>query len=1352
MQFKKKLSYITAILATLAVAVVGQAQTASIASTETSASAVAQSSLSLPITPPPKVRNRATISLPSVQSYVSSGRTVNMQFPLGTRTDSIKARLNGTNVSSRFQPQTCSGYACFSATLSTVDGLKPGKNILFATAKNEDGTASSARLHFENDEGVQSSNAVHALATSTTPPSASAASLPTLSTFLPPTVALTNMYPTGPSAGQNWLRLGSQGVVNSPCGSMYIVEVLDRRTLAGVSTNCLDNSFDLQVFFQSLYGQNLIVIVGTVQGAVTDGALDTNDIGGRRYGCASANGCNQAPPTDTLYSLDEPQQYFGIGVISAKRGSMYESYTLTKDLASFGSTNGTGMFVEDATGNYNFQPSNNVEYVVQPGTSPSITITNAPSLAGNAQYTPPAGSNGFWLLVLDRSVLATDPGCAKTSSSGNTSVFAGCGKFYPAGNSITIPTVQQLATDLGAVDRTELAILTTVGTAGWGDAQTMASDNSTPNGTIPLADAFFNFGIPDKTFVQIGTANGSAFTLIGSPGLGGPLNGHNLLSTTVYSQQGQSGYIHGTLARDSFGLYEPAHSEQQKSGSDTANLQLGLITSLQPVEWPEWGPTLLTGASSLAGQVDAYKYLSWYLINDWYIKGPVSGGVQQEGVSGPQKYDIHYFFTGSLNTSLDYHVFDPINTTYPAASSCSCTWKNPFDGTQLTFTQADLTAVQSQMHNELVDLSNVLTYMVTGSTNMKDVIAAGNANTALTLIQASSEVQAAIVKAGMPQPSPNTAVALSPWHIMQMVGADVAPYVSLATDGVVNAGDVALADKAIGIIGDLFSSAGGQGGGLATGDTSSQPDTPRLDYKLDTTIGGLASADLQSQILAGFDATLDSLTGDWGRLQALGGTAVENQALFAPTQVTQNQAINLITTASQKSLYLSLIPAIYQVHLWPMVNPTAVPDMGYTESNDSGSCRSFYLNTSTVNSSMSYPTYGGTKYDENWQGNNPQIFPFQYEEVSPWMDYYILAVPFNNPGTTDTTTSVMDPALTKILFANAPGSVNFVFDEFVAHYGPMDQPFTNGPSVLQDASVVNSNFVNFMNHSPANICSASNTNPGSSSGNPVPPTATNTTVAAPASAVLGTNVTVQANVALKTGSGIPTGTVQFRDSATVLSTVVVDATGAASFTTNALSLGQHALSAYYIPSGVDLPSNSTAQAVAIYANGPDMALTLSQGSLSMSYGTASSPISLQVQSISGLTGMVSYACTGLPAGMTCAFTPATSSITDGGVAKTSFTITGTAITASSIGSAKGWTLLLIPILLLIFRSMSNGRKKLAGMVLQLFLLAVVLASAVGCGGSTNPPATYKDIGTKNVLITVTNGSLTKTTPLVVNVQ
>ena len=501
-------------------------------------------------------------------------------------------------------------------------------------------------------------------------------------------------------------------------------------------------------------------------------------------------------------SSDVPLGYVAIGVPGAAPGSAYENYTT--------STNNqtpwfaTGMFVEDATGNYNFQSSNNVEFIVSPGTNfmnTSVTVMKgAPSSpVANVVYGPPTGTaNGFWLLVLDRNTLASNPSCPAGMQVGQNLPVPNCGQFFSTNPGGDANTILLMANALAGVDSGHLAILTTVGTAGWGTPDTMASDNNAANHTIDLAVALQSYGIPDKSILNTGTAN-STWTMVGTPGLGGPLNGHNLLSASYFAQQGHSGYLHGTFARDIHGLYEPSHSEQQTAGSDTANLQLGLITSQAPQEWPEY--STLSGATSVAGQVAAYQYLSWYLLNGWYLQGQAtSTAANNSSVVGTQQYDIHYFFTGSLNTLLDYHTFDSLDAVFPGnlqaghrnvpcastsgTSPVTCTWTSPDTNNPLTvtFTSADFAAVQVQLHNELVALNNVLTYMVTGSTNMKDVVAAGNSNAALTLLQALADVQANINQ----PPAPNAPVAVSPWHIMHMVASDVSPYVSVlvtATSG-----------------------------------------------------------------------------------------------------------------------------------------------------------------------------------------------------------------------------------------------------------------------------------------------------------------------------------------------------------------------------------------------------------------------------------------------------------------------------------------------------------------------------------------------------------------------------------------
>jgi Bacterial Ig-like domain (group 3) len=1336
----------------------------------------------------------------------SSQQTVTLRLPAGTREDSVEVNLNGKSVSSRFQRSSCANALCMTAVLAKTDGLRESKNVLTATAKNEDGSASSARIHLLGNPQSATSSRLSSKASLRPQGLTASPTLPTLNSFLPPSIAFGTLTPGGGQQGFAWLQIGSKQLLDTnACGSIYSVIVLDRQTLQAQtnapenSPQCLNTSGALSAYLESIMpaaGATSpdLVIIGTTSGSVTDtlisttGPFDTSRIGGRIYGCTSA--CTPS------FVADRPQQYMAIGVPGAEPGSAYENYTTTTNASA---AHATGMLIEDASGNYNFQPSGNVEYIVQPGATAAdayIQVNNAQAAPGiNIRYWPPSSSNnadGFWLLVFDANTLGTVVGCTLTLPGNGLYIAPNCGKYYATGTKGGSPSnLAALVSDLSAVTSSQIAILTTVGTAGWGSAQTMASDIvSNPGGppsgiTVPLAQVLQSFGIPDKLFLQTGTS-GSTFTMVGTPGLGGPLNGHNILSTNYLSRQGQTGYVHGTFAFNRLGLFE-TDSTQQEPGlnpatgvaTDTANPQLGLVLSQQPVEWPELNAPLASGLT-VAGQTDAYNYVSYYLLNSAYLAQQLSQSASpQDAVPTPLAYDIHYFFTGSLNTFLNYQVFDPVNVPFPAVpSGCGgCTWQGP-DGTTFTFSAAEFAAVKVQLHNEIVDLTNVLTYFVTGSTNLKDIVASGSANTALALIQGFSTVQANITEQGIAL-AKTTKVKVSPWHIANMIANAISPYVSAITGGAVTGNDIKTVDKIIGIVGDVIKHSGGINGGLASGKQSSTADIPRLDYSLDTTVGDFAGLALQGQFLAGFDATLDSITSDWYKLNALGSSVISNQTLFSPTQATQNIAIAQITTAEQSSLYLSLIPAVFQDHVWKMTSGSSkVADMGYTAKGDTNTCSSFYPYITSPPTpppppspsiSVSYPTWGNLYFaGYSWKNtNNNPAYPFQYSANPPYQDWYVLALPFINPGYSNANAQVMTPALATILFGNGAGNLNFSVDEFVAEAGPMDQTLTGGSSVAKSSSSLISFAIENLSsptYSPdtnaiglpnSNICAQIEVNAnapvvGTPTPKPTPANATSTTLHAPANAVLGQDVVLQAQVLNQTSAVPGGGLVQFRDGATILQTAALDTAGSASYTTNALSLGQHTLSASFASTDGSLPSDSDPQVTTIYATAPDLQLSLSTLSLDVGYGSTSSPVSLQVQAISGMSGTVTYACTGLPVGMTCAFTPATASITDGGTTTTSFTITGSTTSAAARAGFTGLgTLAAVFPLLLVF---GVRRGKVSGIIVPMLLTVLVVQGFSGCSKTSNTTTPLHETGSKTVLISATCGTLTKTTPLIVNIK
>lgn len=1334
------------------------------------------------------------------QSENSGAKTLTFKLPSDTKMETVKVVLNGKVVTSRFNAVSCNGAICQTGTLSPEDGLRSGKNVLYVVGRTEEGTAVSSRLRFAGQNTQTAKHSIAGLASfSSDEQPASTQPLPTASSFLPPTISLSTMNAYGGIAGQPWLQLGTQTQLSAAANCTgYTVTVLDRQTLVEKtnapesSPSCQTNGAALFKYLSGLTSNDLVIVGTTFEDASDAGAflgqLDTSPIGGSAYNCDP-----QIPVPNCVSTSSQspaiPASYIAIGAGGAAPGSAYENYQTSTEQPipdnSYFYSNAHGMLTEDANGNYNFQSSLAVEYIVSPGTAPggaSVTVTNPPIYQGaKVVYRPPTGANGFWVLVLSRNSLRAygegDGTCEPSSGSPAGEMdFSNCGVFYQTGPGVDAATLlanyKALAQTLTGppIDRHALIILTTVGTPVQGSTWDVANNNANSShagswndsGYYELTLAFRQLGIPDTTVLSLGGDN-SAFTYITSPGLGNSLSGQSVLSTTAYSPQGQSGYVHGLFTRDLRGLYRPGHSEQQTPGSDYSNFTMGLVSSYTPVDWPELA-SQMPGTDSFAGQKAAYAYLSWYMLNAWYVQS--EDGAQ--GVPAPYAYDIHYFFTGSLNTFIDYHTFDPTNAVWPGTPGfsggwnhpCSspgstCTWTSPLDGTTLTFTQNDFNAVKTQLHNEVVDLTNVLLFMVNGSINMKDIIAAGNSNVALTLVSAASTI-----RANLDEPPPSTPTTVSAQNVVSMVGSGLSTLAGLGTliGGPEASAGIQAINNLVSLTADVFSDVAGVAGGFTNAGSSGLPSP---DSVLDTTIGQLANSDLQDSLLAGFDTTLDTITGDWGKLSEIGPLVTDptNKAFYSPNQVAQNAVIGLMTQASQRSLYLSLLPALYQVQYWPQVysesmTATNYPDMGYTSNGKYNSCNAFYIdgyNPPPPDVSAWYPSIGGLTYN----GGVP-FTPNDYS-FNP-IDYYVLAVPFGNVGASDTYAHYVTPQLANLLFGTQQGALNFPFDAFVAHSGPMDWRLDGHGSSFEDLSIESpSSSQNLTGHNNANICSVAQL---SSSGlssqqgggtNGSTPSST-TTLNAPGSAVLGESVPLQASVTPAGGPGpAPTGTVQFRDGSTVFSIVALDSTGSASFTATGLQIGPHALSAYYISNSTYGASNSPVSVLTVYANAPDIALSLSVDTLNITNGTTSSAVTLNVNSQSGMAGTLNFSCTGLPTGMSCNFNPAKATISAGGKVSTSFTITTTAPQSSAMLSATGIGALPLPFSLWCLWGIRKGRRYLYGAMSLLLLSAVSIGCLVGCGGDSKAQAN-QDSGAKTILVNVSDGSLTRTVPLLVNIQ
>ena len=612
---------------------------------------------------------------------------------------------------------------------------------------------------------------------------------------------------------------------------------------------------------------------------------------------------------------------------------------------------------------------------------------------------------------------------------------------------------------------------------------------------------------------------------------------------------------------------------------------------------------------------------------------------------------------------------------------------------------------------------------------MKDVVATGNGSAALALVGAAASIEGSSL-----QPVPSTPVSANVSNILNLVSSVVNIGVTVATDGLVPPDLVDSVTRGGSIIGSIFGGASSIVGGLTQGGGSSSA-LPSPQYTFTTTIGDLANSSLQQQIAIGFDTELDSITGDWGKLSTLGPLITNSNypEFYSPNQVAQNVAVTLLGQGAQRNFYSALLPAFYEIQYYPAwkgssQRPVNPPDMGALAST-TGPCDSWYSwygSGGTINVppyvDKAYATYAG----------NPTIWQTFIDDPGDTVDHYIIGGAAHNPGKTNQTIPFIDSQVANQMFS--PSGLNIPFDEFVTKIGgPMS-------SVFKDATLVG--FDNF----PANqtwACYDLNLGVDAS------PNATKTTLVAPSSSVLGESVTLQATVTTSSGP-VPSGTVTFDDGSVQIGTGTVDAQGNATFSTDALAIGTHPLVAYYVVSGQYTASQSAVTTLTVYANSPQMTLTLSTRNMNVSYGSASSPVSLQLVSKSGLAGTVTLGCTGLPAGMTCNFNPAQPTITAGGTASSSLTISAGTTQAAGVPLAGGILgLLLMPISAGLLWRVRKNAKAIQASLCTLLLAVVMLGGMVGCGGGTKA---QQPTGQQTILVNATSGSFTISVPVVLNVQ
>jgi hypothetical protein len=178
--------------------------------------------------------------------------------------------------------------------------------------------------------------------------------------------------------------------------------------------------------------------------------------------------------------------------------------------------------------------------------------------------------------------------------------------------------------------------------------------------------------------------------------------------------------------------------------------------------------------------------------------------------------------------------------------------------------------------------------------------------------------------------------------------------------------------------------------------------------------------------------------------------------------------------------------------------------------------------------------------------------------------------------------------------------------------------------------------------------------------------------------------------------------------------------------TSSLAVGTHSLTAYYSGDANFAPATSSVDSLKVYSVPVgDYALSTSLGELRLSGGSAS----ISVATSGGFNQPITFSCSGLPAGYSCEFSPASITPDSSAIQATKMTIVaGTSAALDQRKTAHGFLTALAGIGFLGLPLCWRFRRKM-GMPLLILAFACSVGWAIqGCGTSA-PAATYSVVVT-----------------------
>jgi hypothetical protein len=248
------------------------------------------------------------------------------------------------------------------------------------------------------------------------------------------------------------------------------------------------------------------------------------------------------------------------------------------------------------------------------------------------------------------------------------------------------------------------------------------------------------------------------------------------------------------------------------------------------------------------------------------------------------------------------------------------------------------------------------------------------------------------------------------------------------------------------------------------------------------------------------------------------------------------------------------------------------------------------------------------------------------------------------------------------------------------------------------------------------------------------------------STLVGSPVTLSAQVGSDVRQYIATGTMTFLDGATVLGTAPLDSTGTATLVASSLAAGSHNLSSSYSGDAVLQASTGGPMIMSV----TDFTMQAQPSSLTLTAGQ-SGTTTLSILPIGGSTQTLQLSCGTVPAGVSCSFAPATVTLDGTNAASVQITVSAHSAAANVVQHSRALGLMApfsVAILLLPFGRRRNRKSIVLG-----FVAVVMLGlSGTGCGSSSStPPPAQKNVYVLNITAT-SNGTAARTTPLVVTVN